>query len=265
MVVVAVDGLRSVRRSGWTFGAVDIDRRVNEVSGVGLIDPPSNAVSMPGTKAPEDERREAILRAAFRVAARERLTGLTAQDVAREAGVSKGLVFFYFGSRDGLLVALLDWLLEHTVVARADDGVRALPTPHERLLEVIRRDVEALPRQRERVELFFDYWVMGTRHPGVRDSIRAALDRYRDALRPLCAEVVAADAERDAGITVDGLAGVAARFIEGCALQVVMDPERFSVAHALDTLRALVARPRGRAGEGSDSTSGTIISNAGNA
>jgi AcrR family transcriptional regulator len=219
---------------------------------------------MPGTKAPEDERREAILRAAFRVAARERLTGLTAQHVAREAGVSKGLVFFHFGSRDGLLVELLDWLLEHTVVARADDEVRALPTPQERLLEVIRRDVEALPRQRERVELFFDYWVMGTRHPGVRDSIRAALDRYRDALRPLASEVVAADPERYAGITADGLAGVAAGFIEGCALQVVMDPERFSVARSLDTLRALVARPRGRAAEGEgtmDET--TTIFNAG--
>jgi TetR/AcrR family transcriptional repressor of bet genes len=219
---------------------------------------------MPGTKAPEDERREAILKAAFRVAARERLTGLTAQAVAHEAGVSKGLVFFHFGSRDGLLVELLDWLLEHTVVARADDEVRALPTPQERLLEVIRRDVEALPKQRERVELFFDYWVMGTRHPGVRDSIRAALDRYRDALRPLSSEVVAADPERYAGITADGLAGVAAGFIEGCALQVVMDPERFSVARSLDTLRALVARPRGRAAEGEGTMDETItISNAG--
>jgi TetR/AcrR family transcriptional repressor of bet genes len=220
---------------------------------------------MPGTKAPEDERREAILRAAFRVAARERLTGLTAQVVANEAGVSKGLVFFYFRSRDGLLVALLHWLLEHTVVGRANDEVRALPTANERLLAVIRRDVEALPQQRERVELFFDYWVMGTRHPGVRDSIRAALDRYRDALSPLSAEVVEADPERYAGITAHGLAGVAAGFIEGCALQVVMDPDRFDVGQALETLHALVARPRGRAQESHDMMDISNSPNAGSA
>jgi AcrR family transcriptional regulator len=201
---------------------------------------PFTTAHMPGHKAPEDERRESILHAAWRVAARERLTGLTAQAVAAEAGVSKGLVFFHFGSRDGLLVALLEWLLEHTVVAQASDEVWAMPSPAERLLAVIRRDVEALPRQRERVELFFDYWVMGTRHPGVRDAIRGALGRYRDALRPLAAEVVASEPERYAGMTADGLAAVAAGFIEGCALQVVMDPERFDVGQSLDTLRALV-------------------------
>jgi TetR/AcrR family transcriptional repressor of bet genes len=206
---------------------------------------------MPGQKAPEDERRDTILRAAFRVAARERLTGLTAQAVAAEAGVSKGLVFFHFQSRDGLLVALLEWLLEHTVVAQANDEVWALPTAQDRLLAVIRRDVEALPRQRERVELFFDYWVMGTRHPEVRASIRAALDRYRDALRPLAAQVVSSDPVRYAGMTADGLAAVAAGFIEGCALQVVMDPDRFDVGQSLDTLRALVthAPPSGASGD----------------
>ncbi|HET6762350.1 MAG TPA: TetR family transcriptional regulator, partial [Longimicrobiaceae bacterium] len=161
---------------------------------------------MPGQKAPEDERRDAILRAAFRVAARERLTGLTAQQVAAEAGVSKGLVFFHFRSKDGLLVALLDWLLEHTLVAVADEAVRALPTAQERLLSVIRRDVEALPRQRERVELFFDYWVMGTRHPTIRSSIRAALDRYRDAFRPLAQGMIEAEPERYARAGAEGLA-----------------------------------------------------------
>ena len=48
------------------------------------------------------------------------------------------------------------------------------------MLSAIRRDVEALPRQRERVALFFDYWVMGTRHPGVQRAINlmhAEIDR----------------------------------------------------------------------------------------
>ena len=58
---------------------------------------------MPGRKVPEEQRRLEILKAAYRVAARDRLTGLTAQAVAAEAGVSKGLVFFHFGNRDALL------------------------------------------------------------------------------------------------------------------------------------------------------------------
>jgi AcrR family transcriptional regulator len=198
---------------------------------------------MPGRKAPEEQRREEILRAAYRVAARERLAGLTGRAVAAEAGVSSGLVFFHFGDRDGLLVALLEWLLEVTVVGPELPALLEGRTPGERMLSAIRRDVERLPMQRERVELFFDYWVMGTRHSDVQRMIRAALERYRDALRPLAQAVVDAEPERYAGVTADGLAAVAAGFIEGCALQVVMDLDHFDVDAYMRTLQTLVADP----------------------
>jgi TetR/AcrR family transcriptional repressor of bet genes len=198
---------------------------------------------MPGRKAPEEQRREEILKAAYRVAARERLAGLTGRAVAAEAGVSSGLVFFHFGDRDGLLVALLRWLLEATLIGPEMASLLEGRTPGERMLSAIRRDVERLPRQRERVELFFDYWVMGTRHLDVQRTIRAALDRYRDAFRPLAQAVVDAEPERFAEVDADGLAAVAAGFIEGCALQVVMDPERFDVDAYMRTVQTLVTDP----------------------
>lgn len=201
-------------------------------------------MAMGGRKAPEEQRREEILRAAFVVAARDRLTGVTARAVASEAGVSSGLVFFYFHSVDGLLVELLDWLLRTTLVAgELAFLVAAEADPAARMMAVIRRDIERLPRQRARVELFFDYWVLGTRHPEIRNRIRKALDRYRDAFRPLAAAVVQGDPARYAGITAEGLATVAASFVEGCALQVVMDPDRFDVERSMTTLSALVRAP----------------------
>lgn len=197
---------------------------------------------MPGQRAPEEERRAAILRAAFRVAARERLTGLSMQRVAEKAGVSKGLVFFYFASRDALLLALLDWLLATTIVAPDVAGRPGDDEPSTRMLAVLRRDLERLPAQRERVELFFDFWVIGTRHPGVRERIRDALAAYRDAYRPLAQAVIDADPERYEGVSAEGLASVATGFVEGCALQAVMDPERFDVDAYADTVAALVLR-----------------------
>ena len=74
-------------------------------------------MTMGGRKQPEEQRREEILRAAFVVAARDRLTGVTARAVAAEAGISSGLVFFHFESVDALLGELLDWLLDRTQVA----------------------------------------------------------------------------------------------------------------------------------------------------
>ena len=199
---------------------------------------------MPGRRAPEEQRRDAILRAAFVVATRSGLAGVTARAVAAEARVSSGLVFFYFATVDALLVALLDWLLERTIVAgEIASVVTAESDPAARMLAIIRRDIERLPRQRVRVELFFDYWVLGTRHPGIRERIRGALDRYRDAFRPLADAVVGSDPERYRGITGEGLASVASSFVEGCALQIVMDPERFDAERSMTTLAALVRSP----------------------
>jgi AcrR family transcriptional regulator len=198
---------------------------------------------MPGRKAPEEERREAILRAAYRVAARERLTGVTARAVAAEAGVSPGLVFFYFESIDGLLVELLDWLLARTIAAGDIAHVFEARDPAARMIAVIGRDLERLPRQRERVELFFDFWVLGTRHAGVRRMIRGALDRYRASFLPLAEAVVRANPEQYADVSAAGLAAVAASFVEGCALQIVMDPDEFDVERSMATLAALVRHP----------------------
>ena len=199
---------------------------------------------MPGRRAPEEERREAILRAAFTVAARERLGAVTARAVAAEAGVSAGLVFFYFESVDKLLVELLDWLLAHTLIAAdTPDRLSEVGDPGARMMLAIRRDVEWLPKQRERVELFFDYWVLGTRHPAIRRKIRRALNRYRDAFEPLARALVESDPERYTGMSAEGLASVAAGFVEGCALQVVMDPTEFDVERSMTTLAALVRAP----------------------
>lgn len=198
---------------------------------------------MAGQKMPEEERRRAILKAAFAVAARSRLTGLTIQQVGEEAGISKGLVFFYYASKDALLVALLEWLLATTIIAQISEDVLRLPTAQKRFLTVLHRDIEQLPAQSQRVELFFDYWVMGTRHPEIRAMIRAALDRYREAYRPLAREVVEAEPDRYYGITAEALSAVATSFVTGCALQAVMHPEDFDVAGYIETLNALIAQP----------------------
>ncbi len=55
--------------------------------------------------------------------------------------------------------------------------------------------------------------------------------------------MVASDPGRYGGMTAEGLAAVAASFVEGCALQVVMDPAAFDVERSMSTLAALVRAP----------------------
>ena len=199
---------------------------------------------MPGRKASQEVRRAGILRAAAIVAVRDRLAGDTARGVAAEAGISSGLVFFHFGSIDVLVVELLDWLLDRTIVSSVDaDPLVPGDEPAARLIGTIGRDLARLPRQREVLALFFEYWVLGARHPVVRGKLRAGLDRYRAALRPIGDAVIERYPDRYVGVSPEALADVVATFVEGCALQLVLDPAKFDVERSMTTLAALVRHP----------------------
>src|SRR5437762_9977298 len=53
-------------------------------------------------------RRTAIVRATIRCLARDGYTGLTMKKVAREAGVSQGILHYYFADKRAILVAALE-------------------------------------------------------------------------------------------------------------------------------------------------------------
>ncbi len=199
---------------------------------------------MPGKKIPEDRRREQILEAACRVALRQRLAGLSSRAVAAEAGVSNGLVFFHFRNRRELLLALLDWLLAKTILRRATDRGAASGNASDLLSAEIRDAIEQLPVQRKRIELFFDYWLMGARNRAVRQRIRAALKRYRDSYLPLARAVVEENPDRYGGVSAESLADMVTSYIEGCALRQITEPRLYDVRICAGTVAALLKSPK---------------------
>ncbi len=55
-----------------------------------------------------EDRREQILDAALRVFAKKGFTKATNKDIAREAGITTGLIYHYFESKEALLKAIFD-------------------------------------------------------------------------------------------------------------------------------------------------------------
>jgi hypothetical protein len=72
--------------------------------------------------------------------------------------------------------------------------------------------------------------------------MRRELVRYRDAFRPMAAEVLRAEPDRFVSVTADGLAAVAVSFIKGCAVQSMIDPERFDIDEYLAATQGLVGQ-----------------------
>jgi TetR/AcrR family transcriptional regulator, transcriptional repressor of bet genes len=195
---------------------------------------------MPGQKAAEAERREQILEAAYKLALRKGIEGLTVRAVAAGAGLSHGLVLFHFKRKDQLVGAVLDRVLANTLSLEIDDEIDLPEHPAERLPALLRREVARLTRNAREARLFLEYWALGARHPALRAKIGAALERYRAAFRRLTEEMLLADPGRLAGVTPAGLTAVAVSFVNGCAVQALIDPDRFDVEEYLAAVRGVL-------------------------
>lgn len=197
---------------------------------------------MPGRHESEAVRRTQIVTAAYETAAAHGLAGLTVRRVAERAGVSTGLVLFHFRTKEQLTLALLDFLLETTTVLRVDERVAGIASPLDRLLALLHQEMHRLSREPRRILLFFDFWVRGIRHAGIRARMRQELARYRDAFRPMTEEVLRFDPERFGDVTAEGLAAVAVGFIKGCAVQSMIDSRGFDIGEFLAAADGLVGQ-----------------------
>ena len=102
---------------------------------------------------PVVDKRDAILRAATDVFARNGFFQSQVADVARAAGVAAGTVYLYFRSKDDLLVSIF----ERTMREAIEDGRAALERvadPRQRLERLARLHLERLGRDRELAVVF---------------------------------------------------------------------------------------------------------------
>lgn len=197
---------------------------------------------MAGRREPEEFRREQILQAAFEVASREGIGGLTIRAVAAEAELSHALVLFHFGRKERLVEELLEWLIASMSVLNVSDEIARLPRAFDRLHALLHQEMARLSREPRHTRLFMEFWAMGARNEGIRTRISTELERYRSAFRGNMEELIRAEPATFAGMTADGLAAVAVSWVHGCAVQAMSDPQHFDTEEYLAAVRGIVGQ-----------------------
>ncbi|MEP6491363.1 MAG: TetR family transcriptional regulator [bacterium] len=180
---------------------------------------------MPGTKVSEPLRRQQIINAAFELAIDGGLNAITIRDVAQRAEMSSGLVIFHFGTKDQLVLALLEWVLQTTTALSVGPDIEAIGDPLERLIALLRQEMARLSREPQRIRLFFEFWSAGIWNSEIGNRMQRELDRYREAFRPMAEAVLLADPARFEGVSAAGLTAVTVSFIKGCAVQAMIEPQ----------------------------------------
>ncbi len=187
---------------------------------------------MPPRTQPTVERTRQILDAAMAVFARLGFRQARMDDIAQDAGVSKGTLYRYFKSKDDLIAAIL-----HRIAARELDTVRALEsgtgTTSERLLQITRTMAAAVDRLSVLLPIWFEFYAIAGRQRGVRQFFAAYFADFRAALTTIVQQGI--DCGEFRRVDASAVAITLCAIYEGLTLLWAIDPQSVPIGATSET------------------------------
>jgi AcrR family transcriptional regulator len=122
------------------------------------------------------ERKEQIIQAAVRVFSRKGIEAARMEEIAAEACLSIGGVYWYYRSKEEMLLAVSNWLLEEDR-RLIDQMTQSQGTVKERLLAYIEDYLEVVEQNRR---LLDELMIMASQNPAIHDCLQADYNFFRE-------------------------------------------------------------------------------------
>ena len=173
-----------------------------------------------------------ILDAAASVFARRGFSEARMDDVAEEAGVSKGGLYLHFPSKDALFDGLVGYVVgletRKLAAAKAAEGPVA-----ERLAGFFHEYAKDLLAMARFYPIIMEVYARAFRHAALRKILQRYIDLYASELSALIREGIDRGEFRD--VDPEQVAIQMISLLEGLALLWGVDPERVPIPEAADT------------------------------
>ncbi len=131
-----------------------------------------------------DERKTQILNAAEEVFTKKGFDEARMEDIAEKTGLSKGTLYIYFKSKDGLILAILDRMFQiefrQLDALQLDEGGAAEAIW--RLTDLLTKDILRLLRL---VPIVYSFLALAFRNRYVQRALKDYLNRYINLLIPV--------------------------------------------------------------------------------
>ena len=184
-------------------------------------------------------RRQELLAATWRVIARTGIVGVTTREIAREAGVSTGVLAHYFADKEELLAAALR-LSHQQFYARIREQTQGLLG-----LDAIRvLMLEALPLDEERLleaQIEINFLSLALGNSGLRELQHEEFERFWDTLHYRVGEAQKLG-HLQAGADPSDITHELVILVEGLSQEAVLYPSRTTPQRQRQTLNAVLAR-----------------------
>jgi len=170
------------------------------------------------------EKAQRIVEAMRSSVARRGIAGSTFEHVAREAGVSRGLLHYYFGTKEALLVEVVRRDTEHRI-ARMDEPLGAAGSADE-LLGILVSDLEdSIDNEPGFWVLLFELFTAGRRNPDIQREVGELFKRTREHVAEIL-RAKQAEGVISPPFDIDVVVSVLFALADGIALQLLSETER---------------------------------------
>jgi AcrR family transcriptional regulator len=191
-----------------------------------ISDPQERAVPEEERRTPRQEKRAqtraALLDAAERLWAKHGIRGASLDEIAAQAGMTKGAVYSNFAGKTDLILALLDRYTQVELGRRTSSALRDTDrAPADRCADAGRHFARRLSAEETRMKalLLMELWLFGMRDFSAGWRIADWYQNHREGL--------AAGLETNGGdLSAEDRASLAMAIEFGLALQHLLDPDR---------------------------------------
>jgi len=177
-----------------------------------------------------EERRTQILEAAMAVFARQGFDQARMDDIAQEAGLSKGALYLYYKSKDAIIAAILQFFF-----TRAMKKLQGFleseepPSVREQLLRLNQYYIAEMKWMVSLLPLSFQFYAVAARQRAVRQFLKQYFKDYREVLAALIQRGI--DRGEFRPVPTERVAITIAALYEGLALLWMIDPDATQWEH----------------------------------
>jgi len=196
-------------------------------------------MSVPKESQAKPDRRRELIEATIRTIGRRGYAATTLSHVAGDAGLSPGIVNFYFKSKEQLLQETLEFLVEE--YDRVSQGIIAAAgiDPAAQLLALVAADFDPAIFTKEKVAVWYAFWAEAATNPAYRTVVSRLEAKDQQTTASICTQLVKEG--RYAGIDPEAVASGLNAISDGFWFDCLIDPEIFNKERALAICRLFLS------------------------
>jgi AcrR family transcriptional regulator len=179
-------------------------------------------------------RRSQLTRAAYKVVGEKGYSDFTIKDIAEEAGLSTGLVHYYFKDKEDLLFNLLRGM-NAKLKDQLNKTLTVLTEPQDKLLAFCDEAFALVDKEKAYFYVLIDFWAQMNHDNRIRQANVKLFQSYREEITAILKEGETKGVFKVVDVKLTSV--IIISLIQGTIIQYIIDNEAFDYREYTDRIK----------------------------